>query len=176
MAFEQPPPFLRLSPELRNRIYDELLLQKQDGLFHPTERLTCPPILNVCRQVREECSGIFYGNTTFQFDNPGVCIRFLLQPSHKHREMIQEIWYDCSETCSNPASWRRAFLDLPGMDADCKLDKLKNRLAEYGVFMQEDVLKAGVRINGRLVWTNDPLREAREAVQSGALVGRVMFV
>ena len=170
------PAFLRLPPELRNRIYEELLFQPDGEPYLLSESRLSPPILDVCRQIREECGGIFYSSTNFQFDNPGICLRFLLRLSHKHRGMIQEIRYDCSETCSNPASWRRAFLDLPGMDADCKLGKLKNRLAEHSVFLREDVLKAGVRINGRLMWTNDPLQEARDAMQSGALVGRVMFV
>lgn len=62
------------------------------------------------------------------------------------------------------------------MHEEQKLSTLKSRSAEQGTLLQYDVLKAGVRINGVLVWTHDPLSEAREAVQRGALIGRVMFV
>ncbi|KAK5121750.1 hypothetical protein LTR85_004625 [Meristemomyces frigidus] len=119
---------------------------------------------------------MFYSTTVFQFDNPSVCLSFLLGLSYKDRELVQEIRYDCSETCTNPASWRRAFLDLPGLDEDVKLGKLRNRLAESGISLRGEVLKAGIRINGRLVWTTDPLSEARNAVKVGDLVGMVMFV
>ncbi|KAK4544388.1 hypothetical protein LTR36_004279 [Oleoguttula mirabilis] len=175
MATAIQPPILRLPPELRNRIYSELLADIEQPFLLTQERLS-PPILDVCRQTREECGGMFYSTTVFQFDNPAVCSKFLLGLSNRERELVQEIRYDCSETCTNPASWRRAFLDLPGLNEDEKLGKLKSRLAEHGIFLQGDVLKAGIRINGRLVWTTDPLSEARHAVRNGSLVGRVMFV
>ena len=89
---------------------------------------------------------------------------------------MQEIRYDCSETCSDPTSWKRAFLDLPGLDEYVKISRLRNRLAENSISLADHVLKAGIKINGRLVWTDDPLSEARDAVQNGSLVGRVMFV
>lgn len=175
MASPVEPSFLRLPPELRNRIYHALFANTEQPYLLTQERLS-PPILFACRQIREEYGGIFYSNTTFQFENPIVCLSFLLSLSHKHRDKVKEIRYDCSETCSDPASWRKAFLDLPGLNEDDKLGKLRNRLAENGIFLQEDVLKAGIRINGRLVWTTDPLSEARDAVENGSLVGRVMFV
>ena len=65
---------------------------------------------------------------------------------------------------------------MPGLDEDVKISRLRNQLAEKDIFLQEDVLKASIKINGRLVWTGDPLGEVRAAVQNGSLVGRVMFV
>ncbi|KAF2772759.1 hypothetical protein EJ03DRAFT_170024 [Teratosphaeria nubilosa] len=175
MSRKSIPPFLRLPAELRNRIYYEALANDTEP-FQLSERHTAPSLLQVSQQIRQESSGIFYSNNVFQFTRPKVCIAFLLRLSQKQRELIPEIRYDCSEACNDPRSWRLAFQDLPGMDEDAKLTKLKQRLAEDGVILQGEVLKAGLRINARLVWTADPLAEARSAVQSGSLVGRVMFV
>lgn len=172
---DQAPSCLRLPPELRNRIY-ELLLHSENGPYQLYNGHTSPPILNINRRIRSECAANFYHNITFQFNDPAVCVRWLVGLSQQCREMISEIRYDCSENCCDPSSWRQAFLDLPGMNEYSKLCLLKDRLAEQGVFLQCDVLKAGIRINGALVWTHDPLSEAREAVQRGAMVGRVMFV
>lgn len=155
MADPPQPHLLRLPPELRNRIYDELLATVSQPFILTQERLS-PPLLQVCRQIREEHNGMFYNATTFQFHDPTVCLEFLRRLSHRERGLVQDLRYDCSETCADPASWRRAFLDLPGMNEDAKLGKLRSRLAEHGVFLQEGVLKAGIRINGRLVWTTDP--------------------
>ena len=173
-----PPPFFTLPPELRNRIYELLLLPNtnEQGPYSISRHRLNPAILNVNRQIRSESAGIFFQNNTFQFSDPAICLRWLRTVPLKYREMITEIRYDCSESCSDPRSWRRAFLDLPGMHEEQKLSTLKSRSAEQGTLLQYDVLKAGVRINGVLVWTHDPLSEAREAVQRGALIGRVMFV
>ncbi|KAI6792277.1 hypothetical protein KC363_g4304 [Hortaea werneckii] len=172
------PLLFRLPPELRNRIYELLLLPDTNDQcpYSISKQRLSPAILNVNRQIHSESAGIFFQNNIFQFSDPTICLRWLRTVPLKYREMITEIRYDCSESCLDPRSWRRAFLDLPGMDEDQKLLTLKSRLAEQGTLLQYDVLKAGVRINGVLVWTHDPLSEAREAVQRGALVGRVMFV
>ncbi|KAH9827938.1 hypothetical protein Tdes44962_MAKER02692 [Teratosphaeria destructans] len=175
MSRKTIPPLLRLPAELRNRIYYEALANDTEP-FQLSERHTAPALLQVSQQIREESSGIFYSNNIFQFTSPKVFIAFLLHLSQKQRELIPEIRYDCSEACNDPKSWRRAFQDLPGMDEDAKLTKLRQMLAEKGIFLQSEVLKAGLRVNARLVWTADPLTEARSAVQIGSLVGRVMFV
>ena len=175
MIANTPPPLLRLPAELRNHIYQEVLAQVEKPFLLSAIRQS-PSMHSVCRQIREACNGLFYSTTTFQFDNPSACLNFLTNLSHEHCELVQEIRYDCSEVCSNPVSWRRAFLDLPGLDEDVKISRLRNQLAEKDIFLQEDVLKASIKINGRLVWTGDPLGEVRAAVQNGSLVGRVMFV
>ena len=175
MTSHAPPYFLRLPAELRNRIYSEVLADIAQP-FHLSEGHQAPAILSVCRQICQECSGLFYSTTTFQFRNPTVCLNFFVNMCQKYRELVSEVRYDCSETCSDAASWRQAFLDLPGLDQDCKLGKLRSRLTENGVFLRDDVLKAGIHINGRLVWTTDPLSEARDAVRNGSLVGKVMFM
>ena len=172
------PLLFSLPPELRNRIYELLLLPatNEQGPYSISRHRLNPAILNVNRQIRSESAEIFFQNNIFQFSDPTICLQWLRIVPLKYREMITEIRYDCSESCSDPRSWRCAFLDLPGIDEDQKLNTLKSRLVEQGTLLQYDVLKAGVRINGVLVWTHDPLSEAREAVQRGALVGRVMFV
>ena len=168
-------PLLRLPAELRNRIYQEILSEIEQPIRLTTTRQS-PSVLSVCHQICEEGSGLFYSTATFQFTDPSICLRFLENLSHEHRKLVQEIRYDCSETCSDPTSWKRAFLDLPGLDEYVKISRLRNRLAENSISLADHVLKAGIKINGRLVWTDDPLSEARDAVQNGSLVGRVMFV
>jgi hypothetical protein len=175
MAQEQNPAFFRLPAELRNRIYFDALVE-DTATFHLSRDHMIAPLLEASRQIREEASGIFYSNNTFQFNQPNDCIKFMLGLTHKQRDLVHELRYDCSEVCEDPKAWRLAFQDLPGLDEDGKLAKLKAKLVEHGIFLGGDVLKAGIRINGRLVWATDPLSEARDAVQDGCLVGRVMFV
>lgn len=58
-------PFLALPPELRNRIYDFALLADVER-FAETPRI--PTLLGVCRQVRHEYAGVFYGTNRVKLD------------------------------------------------------------------------------------------------------------
>jgi len=167
--------FLILPAELRNRIYEHIFASPEETyrLERSTDR---PAILDVCQRTRDEASGIFYSNTSFHLADPKVCVQFLADLPFKLRDLIQEIRYDCCEVCEDPRSWRMAFQDLPGMDEDRKLEKLRASLTQEGIFLRDEVLKVGLKVNGRLRWTADPLGDAREAVENGWLVGRVMFV
>lgn len=68
-------PFLELSAELRNRIYWWAVVVHDcdiDSYTLPI-RITGrtfpePPLLRVCRQIREEASPVFYGNNEFIFE------------------------------------------------------------------------------------------------------------
>ncbi|KXL50065.1 hypothetical protein M433DRAFT_2347 [Acidomyces richmondensis BFW] len=178
MAHHQPAsPLLRLPPELRNQIYDEVLVQQANESFTIGPKRLAHPFLAVCRQIRSEGSGIFYANNKFRFNDPEVCIEFLRHcTSLRQRELIRELRYDTSQIYLDPASWRLAFQDLPGLHEDCKLGSLKCRLAESGIFLEDGVLRAGIRVNGQMVWTANPLSTAKEAVAEGNLLGRVIYV
>ncbi|KAK4618015.1 hypothetical protein CLAFUW4_11973 [Fulvia fulva] len=168
-------PLLRLPPELRNRIYHELLANTP-GIFHLNEENMAHPILNTNRQLRSECTGIFYANTTLQFSSPAVCTRRLTTLDPKIVDLIPELRYDTSETCTKAMSWRTAFRELPGLDEDTKLENLKDELKREGVALRLGVLKARICIAGGPSWTSDPLAAALDAVKQGVMVSRMMFM
>ncbi|KAF2217110.1 hypothetical protein CERZMDRAFT_89772 [Cercospora zeae-maydis SCOH1-5] len=172
----QESPLLLLPPELRNKIYYELFESRQREVFHLCERHMQPAVLMTCRQLRAECSGMFYANTTLQFGDPNVCIRRLTTLSPKHIEVIPELRYDTSETCTKAGSWRTAFRELPGLDEDAKLEALRDRLAKRGIVLRPDVLKARLLVSCQLRWMSDPLNAALEAIRSGLMVGRMMYM
>ena len=61
--------FLELEPELRNRIYRELLVTDKVVKFNPAPRLSrTAALLRTCRQVHEEARGILYGENAFHLD------------------------------------------------------------------------------------------------------------
>ncbi|KAI7340828.1 hypothetical protein KC315_g487 [Hortaea werneckii] len=60
---------LSLSPELRNIIYEEVLVLNNNIEIPWDGRLVRPPLLKVCRQVAEEASTIFYGLNRFTSTN-----------------------------------------------------------------------------------------------------------
>ncbi|KAM3424437.1 hypothetical protein BST61_g6441 [Cercospora zeina] len=172
----QESPLLLLPPELRNKIYYELFESQRREVFHLCEGHMQPAVLMTCRQLRAECSGMFYANTTLLFGDPDVCIRRLTTLSPKHIDAIPELRYDTSETCTKAGSWRTAFRELPGLDEDTKLEALRDRLVKRGITLRPGVLKARLLISCQPSWTSDPLNAALEAVRSGLMVGRMMFV
>lgn len=60
--------FLRLSPELRNRIYQDTIPTSTRISVVARVSRTEINLLQVCRAIRNETVPIFYGNTTFNFD------------------------------------------------------------------------------------------------------------
>lgn len=61
--------FLELEPELRNRIYRELLVTDKVVKFNPAPRLSrTAALLRTCRQIHDEARGILYGENAFHFD------------------------------------------------------------------------------------------------------------
>ena len=59
---------LAIPPELRNRIYDEVLISSYKiGLTNTEEERTwrCPALLQTCTQIRREAAGIYYSRNTF---------------------------------------------------------------------------------------------------------------
>lgn len=171
-------PLLKLPAELRNRIYHEALAgsSPSPNIFHLSKESMEPPLLTTSRQIRTEASGIFYANTILQFNDPAVCVRRLSTLPPKSVELIPELRYDTSETCTAASSWRTAFRDLPGLDEDTKLETLWDELAKKGIRLRTGVLKARIFIADRPSWTADPLAACLDAVKLGVMVGRMMFV
>lgn len=60
--------FLRLSPELRNRIYQDTIPTSTRISVVARVARTEINLLQVCRAIRSETVPIFYGNATFNFD------------------------------------------------------------------------------------------------------------
>lgn len=53
------PALLSLPPELRNQIYDEVVV---DDLFRFAATFGLPPLLKVCKQLRDEYCGVFFSD------------------------------------------------------------------------------------------------------------------
>lgn len=73
MQDNQQSPFLRLPPELRNRIYEDLLVSEEVvGVtslgYH---QWTPPSLLHTCHQIRSEASKLYYAANIFQ-----ICSRW----------------------------------------------------------------------------------------------------
>lgn len=61
--------FLELEPELRNRIYRDVLKTDHVVKFNPKPRLArTAALLRTCHQIHEEARGILYGENAFHFD------------------------------------------------------------------------------------------------------------
>lgn len=73
----RPSPFLDLPGELRNQIYDELLISHDRD---PTRVRCYPQILATCRRIHQEASGILYGSNDVQIT---VCERSVLTNGKK---------------------------------------------------------------------------------------------
>jgi hypothetical protein len=135
-----------------------------------------PAILSVNRQLRSECSGIFYAHTKLQFRDPEICLRRLSTLPAKHVALIPELRYDTSQTCTSASSWRTVFRQLPGLDEDTKLEHLRDALFKEGISLRPGVLKAKILIGCGPSWTSDPLSAALDAVKQGMMVERMMYM
>ncbi|KAK3716981.1 hypothetical protein LTR37_006036 [Vermiconidia calcicola] len=58
-------PFGRLAPELRNKIW-ALAVKKGEPIGIDAYDDLEPPITKVCRQIRNECRGMFYAENDFE--------------------------------------------------------------------------------------------------------------
>ncbi|KAI5362078.1 hypothetical protein Slin15195_G057280 [Septoria linicola] len=65
MAQQAGPSLLGIPPELRNRIYDEVLVQPRSISLRYHGDNKQPPLLSVCRAIRSEAIGIYYNDNNF---------------------------------------------------------------------------------------------------------------
>ena len=95
-------PFLQLSAELRNRIYELALVHPQTKYvpcrcpwseigIDSTEAPVCqPPLTRLCRQIRNESLPVYYGNNVFIVD-------------------VNDIHYRRGVQCTIETGWLRAI-------------------------------------------------------------------
>lgn len=70
-------PFIRLPPELRDDIYEMVLVQDHPiGISQPpdskTSRVSFAALLQTCHQIRNEAIAIFYSSNSFVISTPGA--------------------------------------------------------------------------------------------------------
>jgi len=107
--------FLELEPELRNRIYRELLVTDNVVKFNPAPRLSrTAALLRTCRQVHGEARGILYGENAFHFDRSDKT------RGHYWDEEWQEVGYKDV----------RRFLETIGPDNIARMRFLSLRLTD----------------------------------------------
>ncbi|KAK5744422.1 hypothetical protein LTR17_002132 [Elasticomyces elasticus] len=67
-----------IAPELRNKIYELVLLE--EDIICVDKKLRVPALLQVCRQIRTDTLAMWYERNTFCFTimhcNPGLILRF----------------------------------------------------------------------------------------------------
>ncbi|TKA72565.1 hypothetical protein B0A49_06034 [Cryomyces minteri] len=80
-----PFPFLKLPPELRNVIYNLALVECHTVRMLVRPMTKQPALARVCRQVRNECLPIYYGNNHFQRD--------LIDYDRKQKDPYD--WHNC---------------------------------------------------------------------------------
>lgn len=83
-----------LPPELRNRIYEEVLSSAPDPIVVRwcDPKCSSPSLLRTCRKIRDEASGFYYGNNTFKFAHVDLPTRWVGALGRKHQSMIRAIF------------------------------------------------------------------------------------
>ncbi|KAI6799194.1 hypothetical protein KC361_g3037 [Hortaea werneckii] len=102
---------LSLSPELRNTIYEEVLVDTNDIDIPMDGKFSRPPLLKVCRQVAEEASTIFYGLNRFKSTNNrlgGLPLWFARLPLKlRHSINVIDLCYETETEMNNPTHERQ---------------------------------------------------------------------
>jgi hypothetical protein len=137
--------FLRLSPELRNQIYQ---LVCDSAVLHIGAET--PGLSLTCEQFYGESIELFYASTAFYVESWDILLQWLQQLLERRRLMIAEIW--CGSDMSLPDS-RREDVSCHGV-----LRRMSRRLRKPGLpLYDEDVLRAGVRIDDVFtIWSSNP--------------------
>ncbi|KAL8989966.1 MAG: hypothetical protein Q9169_008239 [Polycauliona sp. 2 TL-2023] len=95
-------PFMKLSPELRNMVYKEVLVEPKDVLltvgheYDPPHVLAFNPpqpsgLLQVSKQIYNEASPIYYRGNTFDCHSVGALHAFLSKLSIENRRSIRSL-------------------------------------------------------------------------------------
>ncbi|KAI6834303.1 hypothetical protein KC340_g12937 [Hortaea werneckii] len=96
-----------LSPELRNNIYEEVLVDAENIEIPKDGKLIRPPLLKICRQIAEEASTIFYGLNTFKSTHyrlEGLPLWFARLPMKLRRSInVIDLWYETEAEMNNLA-------------------------------------------------------------------------
>lgn len=133
-------PLARLHPELRNAIYDEVLVQEhpisvssRTWLYDGERRPALAALLQTCRRIRDEAKGIFYSVNSF----------LITTISRRDTYDVLQIW-------------------LRALQYDTR--KLLTR-----IFVNETVANAVVE-DEELPWNEERLRDCREFMEDDKLL------
>ncbi|KAI4129430.1 MAG: hypothetical protein LQ347_003778 [Umbilicaria vellea] len=107
----KPFPFLRLPPELRNRIYHLTLcapgeiypaaLDAKVRIFRNSDKMAtlsiCTDLLGACKETQAEAAPVLYGSNAFRFTNAGKCVNlssmypFLVKMGRRNRLHLRHL-------------------------------------------------------------------------------------
>ncbi|KAL6168119.1 hypothetical protein ACJQWK_05777 [Exserohilum turcicum] len=161
-------PFLRLSAELRNHIYDYCFVNAQQEQKHgssgPEITPGVPSLAQVCRQIRTEFAPIFFSRATFRFGKMEMMADFSHSLTGGHRQVIKSVclsmvavdevvyWYMCSRICKETRRDAEHVRDL------IQFPSLGNVEAEVKIRVQRDSeAHALIRDAVRLYFENNDL-------------------
>lgn len=137
--------FLRLSPELRNQIYQNLYTSSVIKVSTDT-----PGFPLTCKQIYTESTDLLYASTAFFVEDWETLLRWLKQLPPHRRNLIKEIWCGAD----------MALLDDPKANVTCHgvLRRIARRLENLGLGLSGvDVLRSGVQVDEAFnVWSSDP--------------------
>lgn len=111
MAAADPCLLLELPPELRNHIYEFVLVSPDEALI--MKNSSSPALLRTCRQIREEASSLYYGQNIFLITNAeSLCIQWLASVPAKMRAHIKtmRLYTNCRSSGHEAARYKRRLL------------------------------------------------------------------
>lgn len=134
---------LDLPPELRNRIYREVLL-KTDSIQVTGQGYERPSLLTTCRQIRSEGLSIFYHENSFSILMSDYDISVWHKWIRRGAELPDSIFKDrrvraeimvasTAPNWSNLLSWLRVYHEVkgcPGMRRPAELSEVRSRTTE----------------------------------------------
>lgn len=144
-----PSSFLRLSPELRNQIYQHIYASSTVHVGVDT-----PGLLLTNRQSYSESIDLFYSVTAFYVEDWDALLKWLKHLPPARRKLIVEIW--CGQDMALP--------DAPkeNVTRHGVLKRMGLRLRRLGLALgAEDTLRSRVWLdNAYGVWSSDPMLAA----------------
>lgn len=145
---ELPSPslFLRLSPELRNQIYQHVYTSSVIKVATDN-----PGLPLACKQIYAECTDLIYASTAFYVKDWDSLLRWLKRLPPRRRNLISEIWCGADVALS----------DNPTGNVTCHgvLRRMARRLENLGLGLGgQDVLRFGTQVDEVFnVWSSDPV-------------------
>ena len=143
-----PPTLLTIPPEMRNRIYREVLVEGRITISGHDQLPTEPPLLRVCRTTRHEALSIYYQENRFRFlivdNDASKYIKWFKSCIRREDANISIDPYD-SRNRGNLLKWAEAFYrgecGMPGEPEDAQTEgdavegilSVVERLQRYGV-------------------------------------------
>lgn len=147
-TIELPSPslFPRLSPELRNQVYQHVYTSSVIKIATDN-----PGLPLSCKQIDAECTDLIYASTAFYVEDWATLLRWLKRLPPGRRNLISEIW------CGSDV----ALSDDPTGNVTCHgvLRRMAWRLENLGLGLGgQDVLKSGTQVDEVFnMWSSNPV-------------------